>query len=230
MMIERVTYIYLSIFALLNLLLLPVEVIANEEFAKLPYDRLLQIQDTILKNLPSGQPFFMHIFSSNPQVKNSDISLHLVSANEKIEIPLDKRGFIELPIRRDLVGQGAYIVSNQPKGTMVLRGESRSDVPLKSRKIDYKELISPVIAANSVSQIAKEIPEITSARYINSINLFVDQDGNAPVIIRPKGGKEIQIFPDKFGNVLIPIEEELQLKNPIVEFPSDDVFVINSWE
>lgn len=229
-MIRRVISQHLSLLALFALLLFPVTADGSEEFAKLPYDKLLLVQDTVVKNLPSNQPFYLHIISSDPKVKNGDISLCLVSTNERIEIPLDKHGFIKLPIRRDLVGQNAYIISNQPKGTLVLQGESRSRVPLENRKIDYTQLISPVVAANSVKTLANDLPEVLSARYINSIELFVDQEGNSPVIIRSKKKDKIKLFPDECGNVLIPIEEDLKTRNTIVEFPSDNVFFISPRE
>lgn len=219
-----------NVLVLTVLMFLPSTVLGNEEVAKLPYDKLLQIQDTMMKTLPKDQPFYFHIFSSDPEVTRSDIVLHLVSKNEKIIIPLDKRGFIELPIRRDLVGQEVYIVSNQPKGSMVLRGESRSRVPLKNKAIHYSDLISPVVAANSARKITKNVSEKASERYMESIHLFVDNGAGTSIIVKSDNHILVELFPDKDGIVQIPVEENLLAKNPVVEFPDDNVFFINPWD
>lgn len=200
------------------------------EIAKLPYDGLFLMHETISSKLPIDQPFRLHLFSSNPDVKTSDITLQLVSKTETLPIYLDECGYIDLPIRNDLVGQGAFIVSNQPKGTMVLRGEVCSQIPLQNRGIKYNNLISSVITANAVKEIAQNIPEVTSVKYLKTLHLSIDQEGNEPVVIRLRDKETITLNPDKFGNVLIPIEDYLIEQNPVVEFPSDNVFFTKPLE
>lgn len=226
--LKKLNLLVLSV--LLFFLLPSVSVANNVEVAKLPYDSLLQLQDTMLKTLPLKLPFRLHIFSHNPEITSNDITLLLVSDKETVKIPINKFGFIELPIRRDLVGKGAYVVTDQPKGTMALQGESVSQIPLQNQTISYRELISPVVATKSVSEIAKNIPEVISERHIQSLHLIVEQEYKMPVIIRLGSQQLIEIHPDECGNVLIPIEDYLVNKGTVVEFPSDKVFFTKPWK
>jgi hypothetical protein len=229
---NNISRIFTGLIVLVFFTSIPLIVFAsdNVDVAKLPYDYLFQLQETLSQKLPKDLPFYLRIFSSNPEVKSSDITLRLVSKNETVEIALDQWGYIDLPIRRDLVGEGAFVISNQPKGTMLLQGVTRSQIPLQNRSIRYKALLSPVIAAKSAKGIGQSISEIKSAKYRNSLHLIIDQEGSEPVIIRLGNEKTVKLTPDEFGNVLIPLEDNLLQKNPIVEFPSDKVFLTTPCE
>lgn len=202
----------------------------ENEMANLPYDSLFQLHEIYSKKLPKDKPFWLHLSSTNPKVESSDIILHLISKDEKIKIPIDNCGYIDLPVRKDLVGIGAFVVTNQPKGTMVLRGKTKSQITLQNRAISYKDLMSGVLISKSAEKIAQNIPEIEAEKYIKSLHLVINQDVRKPVIIRLRNGKTVELIPDDFGNVLVPFEENLIETNPMVEFPCDEVFFITNWK
>jgi hypothetical protein len=224
------TFNLIVILALFISLFSPVAIADNLEVAKLPYDSLLKLHDTMTKTLSKNIPLYLKIFSYDPEVRISDITLQLVSNKDSIEIPIDPCGYINLPIRRDLVGHGAYFVSNQPKGSMGLHGEFGSQVPLHNKTISYKELISPVVAAESASVLFRDVLEVTEESHLESLHLIIDQESVGPVIIRLEPQNSIELYPDGYGNVLIPIEDNLFQKNPVVEFPSDKVLMTKPWQ
>ena len=97
----------------LSIILFSTLAFSNEEknFAKLPYDSLFQLQEKVSEGLSHQQQFFLHIISNDPTIQSNDISIDLVSNNEKVAIKIDHRGFFDLPIRKDLIGKEAFIVS-----------------------------------------------------------------------------------------------------------------------
>lgn len=201
----------------------------NKQSAKLPYDSLFKMQETMSVRSPQDQPILIRIFSSSPDVKNSTIILTLISKNESVEIPKDECGFIDLPMRKDLVGHGAFVVSNQPKGSLILRAESKAEISLTNKTISYLTLIKPILVVEQVQEIAKNTSGILSEKYKKSLNVIIEQESNKPVIVRISSKENINLFSDTNGNVSIPIEERLKKINPIVEFPSDKAFYAKAW-
>lgn len=200
------------------------------ETAKLPYDTLFKLHETMRETLPKELPFNIRIYSYDPNVKIEDISIQLISNEKQITIPVSQSGIITLPIRKDLVGKGAYVVTNQPKGSMALQGEFIKQIPLKNKSIRYRDLISPLVAVNSSKKIVENVSEITGKKYMKSLNLFLEQEDRKPIIIRIESPTPVEIFPDQDGNVTIPFGSDLLQQNPIVEFPCDKVFLSKPWQ
>jgi hypothetical protein len=223
---------FCSIFTALSLLLFSSLAYSNNNtnFAKLPYDSLLQLQEKVSEGLSPKQKFFLHIVSDDTQIKPSDIFLELISNEEKIEIKIDHRGFFDLPIRKDLVGKEAFVVSNQPKGSLLLQVEISSQVQLQNKQILYSDLMSPITTVNLVNKTAQDHSAISPERYLKSLHLQIDQETSAPVIIRFGSNQITKLSTDKDGVVLIPYKENWLSKNPVVEFPTDQVFHTKPWE
>jgi hypothetical protein len=179
----------------------------------------------------------VRVTSDNPNVHPNDITLKVESRKYSADLPINNNGFISFDVDKNLIGKNAFLVSNQPKGTIITQFVMviKKKLSLQNGSIRYKELVTPLLAGkravdqvNTITEEVEEVLESIDYMKMTSITLHLENSDRKPVVITAE--ENIRIIPDQKGNVIIPFRQDLLRQNPLVFFPSKNVMYITPFE
>jgi len=203
-----------------GLLLWPPLLTAADQ-ARIPYELIYRIQKTEagLSRSFTNLNMFLRMSSTLPNVGIRDLVVYIDSKDGRIPVALDPtNGGFSLPMRDSLVAEGAYVVANQPKGTMNFEwyvGLKIAAVPTNG--VRYRDLMRPLNALEEIRTEMEKIPGSPSLK-ISGLKFIYAPDKPAAVVVHAKSGDLIfQTGPAH--TLVIPYKPALLEENPVVSIP-----------
>jgi hypothetical protein len=203
-----------------GLLLCPLLLTAAEQ-ARLPYELIYRIQNTEATLSRSFTNLDMQLLmkSTLPEVGIRDLIVYIDSKDGQIPVALNPtNGGFTLPMRDSLVTEGAFVVANQPKGTMKFEwyiGLKVVDVPTNGMR--YRDLMRPL---KDLEEIRGEMEKIPGAPElpIYGLKFIYAPDQEASVVVHAKSAE--RVYKTSPAHLLvIPYEPALLEENPVVSIP-----------
>jgi len=203
-----------------GLLLCPLLLTAAEQ-ARLPYELIYQIQKTEATLSRSFTNLDMQLLmkSTLPEVGIRDLIVYIDSKDGQIPVALNPtNGGFTLPMRDSLVTEGAFVVANQPKGTMKFEwyiGLKVVDVPTNGMR--YRDLMRPLKDLEEIRGEMAKIPGAPELR-VYGLKLTYPPDKETAVVVHAKSGERVyKTTPEHL--LVIPYEPALLEENPVVNIP-----------
>lgn len=197
---------------------------AEEPVAILPYRALYEMIPK--ENRIESQTIRAQIRSQKPGVASKDIRLRLVYGNSERVLELDETGCMNLPIDGNLVTKNASIVSNQPKGTLVISGflASDADLGIVNGTSTYRKLMRLAKAQYDKARALEKEGLIKGIKESDCpIRLRSEKYADFRVIIRDQDRPET-IASDGHHTVTILLGMKFWETNPEVQFePADSI-------
>ena len=194
--------------------------VAQAEDARVPYAfvyKILETQERLSRSYTNLQ-VVVRMKSSNPAVKIDDLSVVLESKTQKTPVTLGSDGRFTLPIKQDWLLDDAWLVVNQPKGTMLLDWHVGLSGASITNQMHYAELMRPVSDLDPVqAEMVRAFPSAPRLT-VDGMKLIFPEGKESLVVIRAKGG-ERTLKPDEHHIVIIPLETGLMVENPEVWIP-----------
>jgi hypothetical protein len=202
------------------MLLWPLLIEAADQ-ARIPYELIYRYQkteDTLGRSF-TNLVMFLRLTSILPNVQIKDLAVYIDSKAGHIPVSLNPtNGHFSIPMRDSLVTEGAYVVANQPKGTIKFDwfvGLTNSELPTNGMR--YRDVMRPLKAVEQVRAEMEKIPGAPSLK-IAGLTLIYPPEKQAAVVVHAKGGD--RVFKTGKGNALvIPYEPALLEENPVVSIP-----------
>jgi hypothetical protein len=191
------------------------------EPARLPYELIYRIQETeaSLSRSFTNLEMTLRMTSALPKVEIRDLVVYIDSKDGRIPVELNPaNGSFSLPMRDSLVAEGAWVVANQPKGTMHFEwyvGLRVGEVPTNG--VHYRELMRPLKALEVIRGEMEKIPGAPPLA-IFGLKLIYPPAKEAAVVIHAKGGDRT-FKTDASHALVIPYEQALLEEDPVVSIP-----------
>lgn len=203
------------------LLLWPGFLQAAAEPARLPYELIYRIQETeaSLSRSFTNLEMQLRLSSTLPEVAISNLAVYIDSKDGRIPVQLNPaNGSFSLPMRDSLVTEGAWVVANQPKGTMKFEwymGLKVSEVPTNG--VHYRDLMRPLKALEVIRGEMEKIPG-SPPLAIFGLKLIFPPEKEAAVVVHAKSGDRVYKTGPAHA-LVIPYEAALLVENPEVAIP-----------
>ncbi len=197
------------------------------EPARLPYELIYRIQQTEagLSRTFTNLVMQLRMSSTLPEVGIRDLTVYIDSKDGRIPVDLNPaNGNFSLPLRDSLVAEGAWVVVNQPKGTMNFEwyvGLKVGDVPTNG--VHYRDLMRPLQALEVIRGEMQKIPGAPPLT-IFGLKLMFPPEAEAAVVVHAKSG-DMAFKTDPTHALVVPYEPALLEEDPVVSIPIPPVKV-----
>jgi hypothetical protein len=191
------------------------------EPARLPYELIYQIQKTEASLSLNFTNLYMYLALSStlPEVGIRDLVVYIDSKDGRIPVELNPtNGSFSLPMRDSLVAEGAWVVVNQPKGTMKFEwymGLKVGEVPTNG--VHYRDLMRPLKALEVIRGEMEKIPG-SPPLTIFGLKLIFPPEKEAAVVVHARSGDRV-FKTGPTHALVIPYEAALLVENPEVAIP-----------
>jgi hypothetical protein len=207
---------------IVGLLLCPLLLGAAEpDQARLPYELIYRIQQTEATLSRSFTNLDMQLLmkSTLPEVGIRNLIVYIDSKDGHIPVTLNPtNGGFTLPMRDSLVTEGAFVVVNQPKGTMKFEwyvGLKVVEVPANG--MHYRDLMRPLKDLEEIRGEMEKIPGSPELP-IYGLKFIYPPDKEAAVVVHAKSAE--RVYKTSPAHMLvIPYEPALLEENPVVSIP-----------
>lgn len=204
--------------------------LARGEDARLPYHEIYSIQraQMALSRAHTNLALVLQMHSTEPDVKNSDITASIEAKSGPIPVPIGSNGVFSLPMSADLLAEDPWIHVNQPRGTMELKCLSGL-APALARQMTNNAHYSPLMRAarecdevqESMRQFFPGAPRLTAV----GLRLTFRSAAVPPqVVLRVKSGDR-KMKADALGDLIIPLDGDLMEEDPIMTMTENPVAV-----
>jgi hypothetical protein len=188
------------------------------EPARIPYEFIYQVQqrEAALTRTYTNLIMYLRLKSSLPEVKTGDLKIYIDSKGGRIPVTLDTNGTFAVPMLESLLEEKAWLVSNQPKGTMNFNwyvGLVVSEVPTNG--IHYGSLMRPLKDLEVIR--SQMVPGLASPTN-QALRLKYAKDKEGIVVIHAKSGDKVYKT-DAAHTVAIPWEPALLEEDPEISIP-----------
>lgn len=190
------------------------------ENARIPYALLLKIQLTQKKIAAAHSNLLISVrlVPQSSNVSSSSLAAHIEVKTNQIPIKLGPNGEINVPLRHDWLNDDAWLVVNQPKGTMLLDWSIEVVGNFSTNRIRYAEFMKSLIEIDPIqAEMGKAFPN-SPRLAIQGLNLYFLKSEDCKVVIRSKNGDQT-LKPDPLGLVFVPLNKALLEENPEVWMP-----------
>ena len=191
------------------------------EPARLPYELIYRIQQTeaSLSRTFTNLEMNLRLSSALPAVGIRDLIVYIDSKDGRIPVTLNPtNGSFSLPMRDSLVAEGAWLVANQPKGTMNFQwyvGLRVGEVPTNG--VHYRDLMRPLRALEVIRGEMEKIPG-SPPLTIFGLKLIYPPEKQAAVVVHARSGDRV-FKTDSSHALVIPYEQALLDEDPAVSIP-----------
>ena len=191
------------------------------EPARLPYELIYQIQKTeaVLSRRFTNLDMRLRLNSALPGVRIRDLIVYIDSKDGPIPVSLNPtNGGFSLPMLDSLVADRAFVVVNQPKGTMHFEWYVGLKVGyLPTNGMRYRDVMQPLKALEEIRAEMQAIPG-APVLTIYGLKLIYPPEKEAAVVVHAKSGD--RVFKTSPAHALvIPYEPALLEENPVVSIP-----------
>ena len=203
------------------LLLWPAFLHAAAEPARLPYELIYRIQKTeaTLSRSFTNLNMYLRLSSTRPEVGIRDLAVYIDSKDGRIPVELNPtNGGFSLPVRDSLVAEGAWVVANQPKGTMNFEwfvGLRVSAAPTNG--VHYRDLMQPLQDLEVIRGEMEKIPGAPRLA-ISGLRLIFPPETETAVVVHARSGDRV-FKTGPTHALVIPYEHALLEENPVVAIP-----------
>jgi len=194
---------------------------AEPDRARLPYELIYRIQQTEanLSRSFTNLDMRLGLSSTLPEVAIRDLVVYIDSKDGRIPVALNPtNGGFSVPMRDNLVTEGAFLVANQPKGTMKFEwyvGLKVGEIPTNG--MHYRDLMRPLMDLEVIRTEMAKIPGAPDLK-IYGLRLLYPPENETAVVVHAKSGE--RVYKTTPAHILIiPYEPALLDENPIVSIP-----------
>lgn len=182
-----------------------------------PYAKLYSLYERGTKiHAPNVHPLFV-VASKDKSIKPSSISLAILAKSGTIDLRIDRDGEIRgFPMSAELLKENPPVLSNQPKGTLLIGGGIGLDLP-DSLTFSYKQLNDLLNQATAEMKRAAGMMLSFMVPRAKGIILEFSTPKNQIVTIGYHSGAKI-LHVDADGGIALPIEQGSLAENPTVTF------------
>jgi hypothetical protein len=197
--------------SLLLVLALP---IAAEDFGSMPYQKLYALfQDASGISAPNIRPIVV-VNSTNKEVKPAAITLTIQASNGPIKVAIEPDGEIRaFPMSPELLKENPTVLSNQPKGTLRLRGGLTVQLP-DALTYTYAQLDDLLEQANAAIKKQAGTMSRFAPQAKGLIFQFRSPYTQTMTIVSKSGSKTLR--PDHYGVIALTMDKQTLSENPTV--------------
>jgi hypothetical protein len=191
------------------------------EPARLPYELIYRIQETeaSLSRTFTNLEMQLRMSPVSPEIGIRDLAVYIDSKDGRIPVELNPaNGGFSLPMRDSLVAEGAWVVVNQPKGTMNFEwyvGLRVGEAPTNGAH--YRQLMRPLLALEVIRGEMAKIPGAPPLT-IFGLKLIYPPEKEAVVVVHARSGDRV-FKTDASHALVVPYEQALLKEDPEVSIP-----------
>lgn len=193
---------------------------AMAENARLPY-RLLYNAEKARAELNGAHTNLVIVLTMRsvlPNVKPAGLDIYIDSKAGKIPVPVGALGEFDIPMRDDLLAEDAWLVTNQPKGTMELNWQYAILAGTITKSVHYAQLLRPVRESEEVqNQLCRFFPG-SPRQVMTGLKLGFRSAAQKPVAIIHAAAGDRKLVADEHGEIILPLEPALLEQNPEISF------------
>jgi hypothetical protein len=152
--------------------------------------------------------------STLPGVKSSDLAVYIESKAGKIPVEIGAAGDFTVPLRDDLLAEDAWIITNQPKGTMRLNWQVGVIPGVITKTIHYARLMRPVRESEDIQEQMRRFFPTSPRLTVTGLKLtFPPAQKGAVAVIHARGGDR-KLAADEHGELILPLVSDLLEEDP----------------
>lgn len=189
----------------------------GQDNARMPYQFVYKIQKTKerLAQTYTNLDVVVRMKSTNANVKITDLDVYIQTKAGKHPLLLGRDGEFTIPMRPDWVSEDAFIVVNQPRGTMALDWNCALLGAHMTNRIRYQELMRGVKDLPAVqAEMARAFPGAPTPEVVG-MKLHFPAGSDPAVVLKTKNGEKT-LKPDSNRTLTVPLEPALLEENPEV--------------
>jgi hypothetical protein len=201
--------------------ILPAHVSFAQEYASIPYRALYQAAQTDFANGTDtprlDQTVTFSVRSVRDDVSPQEIRLTLTTKNARTSLIVSDIGEFNLPLSKELADDGAIVLSNQPKGSLILSAALIASYSLDRKiedgfaKIRYTRLF-PFDRIRTQAAAITDKPE--RVRFPKSAAIFANKSYNRDATVTiVVGSNKTALRSDENGNYRIEYDSALAKQN-----------------
>jgi hypothetical protein len=211
--------ICLALFASALLMALP----SSAQNARLPYAELYQMQ-RIQSELSRTYTNLIVVLRMEPASTNagtSDLNAYIDARSGRIPVKIGREGEFSVPMNENLLAENAWLVTNQPRGTMKLDWFVGLVVRHLGTTIAYRPLMQVVRDCGDVRARMRQVFSGAPKTTVSGLKLtFSPPDQGATAVIHCQHGDR-KLAADAKGELTILIDPDLFEENPLVTFSKE---------
>lgn len=193
---------------------------ASADNARIPYAILYKIQITQkkLEQTHTNLLISVRLESRLTNVPASDLNAFIEDRTNQIPIKIQSEGLFSVPLREDWLTNDAWLVVNQPKGTMRLNWSMGIDAVATTSRAHYTDIMKQVTELDPIqAEMSRAFPN-TPRLAASGLNFFFPQKEESKIVIFTKNGEQT-LKPNAQGLVVVPLDPALMKENPEVWMP-----------
>jgi hypothetical protein len=193
---------------------------ASAQDARIPYAILYKIQITQkkLEQTHTNLLISVRLQSQSTNVVATNLTAFIEDGTNRSPVKLREHGEFSVPLRDDWLTNDAWLVVNQPKGTMTLNWTIGFDPGAMSNRLRYSELMKQVLEIEPIqAEMSRAFPR--APRLVPSgLVLYFPPKEESKVIILKKDGEQT-LKPNARGLIVVPLNPAFMKENPEVWMP-----------
>jgi hypothetical protein len=190
------------------------------ENARLPYAalyRMEKIQDE-LSHAYTNLVVVLRMTPTNSAVKPGAVQVYIDAKTGKIPVKIAPGGDFSVPLSDDLLAEGPWLITNQPKGAMQLDWGLALAVDRVANPTRYRRLMKAVKDCAYVEDRMREVLPSTTRVNITGLKIiFPASAENASAVIHAKAGDQ-KIDANPARALVIPLNPAWLDEDPEVTF------------
>ena len=191
---------------------------AGDNDARLPYELVYKIQQTTKRFALeyTNLSVVVCLKSQRPTVKTGDLDVHIQTKAGNYPVLLGRDGQFSVPMRPEWVAENAFLIVNQPAGTMALDWNCSLSGARLTNQMRYQELMLGVKDLPAVkAEVSKAFPALPMQQ-VSGLKLIFAKDKQAEVIVKRAAGVK-SFKPDTNNVIIVPLDSTLLNENPEVQ-------------
>jgi hypothetical protein len=189
---------------------------ALAENARLPYRQIYNAQKAqAAVNLAHTNLLVVMVMKSTlPGVETSDLVVYIETKTEKIPVEIGPTGDFTVPLRDDLLAEDAWIITNQPKGTMKVNSQICVILGSITNSVHYARLMRPVRDSEEVQEQMRRFFPGSPRLTMTGLKLtFPPAQKGAVAVIHASGGDR-KLEANEHGEIILPLVSDLLEEDP----------------
>ncbi len=192
-----------------------------QEFAKLPYQQLYHVRKVQgeLTHTYTNLHVALRMQSTDIKVKTGDLDVFIDAKSGRIPVKIGEDGSFLIPMRDDLAEENPPVITNQPRGTMLLDWKVGLNASQMTNTMSYRRLMQPVKDCEAVQGKMREVFPGAPKLKMVGLKMIYDTIKNNPQvdIAAKKGGQKFKSNDD--GEIMVPLDVALLEEDPSVSIP-----------
>jgi hypothetical protein len=200
----------------------------SPQTARLPYRQLYEIQklEGELSHTYTNLQAVLIMQSTMTNVTSKNLDVYIDARSGKIPVKIGPVGDFMVPMNDDLLAQDAWLVTNQPRGTMKLDWLAGfTGLNVTTNLLHYAQLMRPVRDCDDLKQQMRRVfPGLPQLTTTGLKLIFPATPKKALAVIHSKAGDR-KLMANEQNEIFVPMASELFEEDPVISLSGTPVKV-----